>query len=346
MCEITENDFRELLEKAENGDGKAMAKLAHIYERWDKVSNEEILGNEDDRMKKSEYWGRKAAKILKKEAQNNDSEAALALALLYENGEGVNHNEKTAFYWCEKSAKLGNEKAMLELVNWYHFTGYRFVKNESERKEVYWYKKAAEKGNEKAILGLANFYRYKDTKKAIFWYEKLAETGNPKATRKLGDIYETEYCDTRKKSKEEYFEKAVFWYKKAIALNDVNAMRALGDLYETAQDKENMLYWYEKAANLEYSVNSESRFYWAAEKLAEMYYRGKELLEQDYEKAFFWCNKARENNSSKGEIHYWLFEMYRDGNGVEKNAEEELKCLKTAAMFSNKKAIEEICKRL
>lgn len=79
----------------------------------------------------------------------------------------------------------------------------------------------------------------------------------------------------------------------------------------------------------------------AIENLGVIYY-----LLQDYEKAFFWLNKAMENYSWDMKIYYYLFEMYRDGKGVEKNKEEELKCLKLAAMYGSKGAIEELCERL
>jgi hypothetical protein len=96
------------------------------------------------------------------------------LAIFYEETE---KNLEKAFYWYQKAAENGDEKAMFNLALYYE-NGKGTKKN--LKKAFCWYQKAAENGNEKAIFNLAICYKNgkgteKNLEKAFYW-QKVAES--------------------------------------------------------------------------------------------------------------------------------------------------------------------------
>jgi len=361
---ITKQEFQELLGKSENRNGKAMVKLASAYLYGDFWNNkDENEGKE--RAEKAKYWAKMAKKLLENDIRNNvkDSEAMLAFSRLHEvelvGLWNKRYYEKTSFYWCEKAAKLGNAEAMFVFAEYYN--EFPLSRNPTIQKErIYWLKKSAQKGNVDAIFEMGEYYYYGNKKTSISWYEKAAEAGDIEAIVKLGKIYWDFLCD-EKKNKKENFEKAIYWYEKALEAGKQECMRLLGSVYEAVGDKENMFYWYEEA--MKYEDSSQNWKGWCkysdestTKKLALLYWEGNGFLEQDYEKAFFYFKKIADRQiaaRAQGEkfdyfrhekpSYYYLYEMYRDGKGVEKNEEEALKYLKEAALAGYDKAVEIVC---
>src|SRR6266498_2609460 len=102
--------------------------------------------------------------------------AQFNLAILYENGEGVEKNLEKAFEWYQKAADNGDIEAQFHLANSYYF-GKGTEKN--LEKAFYWYQKAAENGDINAQINLALSYQYgegieKNLERAFYWYQKVA----------------------------------------------------------------------------------------------------------------------------------------------------------------------------
>ena len=77
-------------------------------------------------------------------AQKGDKTAQHNLAVLYQDGLGVEANAKLALYWYEKAAAQGHHEAMNNLAARYATgTG---VKQDMNKAKM-WYKKAAQAGN-------------------------------------------------------------------------------------------------------------------------------------------------------------------------------------------------------
>jgi hypothetical protein len=97
--------------------------------------------------------------ILKADALSGDSTAQNSLGCVFASGDGVTKNLSTAFFWFEKSAKLGNKYAQYN-TGLYYQNG----------------------------CGVP-----KDIQKAIEYYELAASQGYGKASNALGSIYEHGY---------------------------------------------------------------------------------------------------------------------------------------------------------
>ncbi|PKC17062.1 HCP-like protein [Rhizophagus irregularis] len=118
-----------------------------------------------------------------KAAENGDEKALFNLALSYNNGEGTEKNLEKAFYWYQKAAENGYDvKTMVNLAICYQ-NGKGTEKN--LEKAFYWYQKAAEYGDEKAMFNLAICYKNgegteKNLEKAFYWRQKVAESDKAK----------------------------------------------------------------------------------------------------------------------------------------------------------------------
>lgn len=62
--------------------------------------------------------------------------------------------------------------------------------------------------------------------------------------------------------------------------------------------------------------------------LGDLYYHGDDEMEPDYEKAFYWANKAYQNGNK--EIKICLSALYYKGLGVEKDREKAIELLQEA----------------
>lgn len=114
-------------------------------------------------------------------ANFGDAEGALYVGYMYERGEGVQKNIRSAVEWYVKSANMGNRGAQHNLgVFFYNGTGVE--KNLEVAYEFFW--TAAKQGKADSMLNIGVMYENgeyvaKDYHKALEWYRKAADYGNP-----------------------------------------------------------------------------------------------------------------------------------------------------------------------
>jgi uncharacterized protein len=94
---------------------------------------------------------------LTQKAQRQNSDSQYQLALLYEQGFGVDKSPEQAFFWLSQAAENGSEPAQMSLANYY-------------------------------VNGIGT---PKDLNEAILWYTTLASNGNTEAQVKLGKLFTT-----------------------------------------------------------------------------------------------------------------------------------------------------------
>ena len=105
---------------------------------------------------------KKSAPLLFKAARAGNAKAQFVLGWLYENGIGVERNDKKAFKWFRKAAEQGNIKAQFRLGLFYD-TGRGVKKNTTVAQR--WLCMAAEMGSDKAFEYLIERYFYKKEEK-------------------------------------------------------------------------------------------------------------------------------------------------------------------------------------
>jgi hypothetical protein len=123
--------FKAQLEKAENGNVKAMYEVGRLYERgrgttknlgtaanWYEKASEAGYDSAKARLGKMYLEGRgvnkdvnKASKLLNTAAQNDVPTAQYQLGVMYEIGIGRNQDMEKALYWYKKAAALGHYQA-------------------------------------------------------------------------------------------------------------------------------------------------------------------------------------------------------------------------------------------
>lgn len=94
---------------------------------------------------------------LTQKAQRQDSESQYQLALLYEQGFGVEKNPEQAFFWFSQAAENGSKLAQQSIANYY-------------------------------MNGIGT---KKDIGEAILWYTAIAANGNTDAQVQLGKLFES-----------------------------------------------------------------------------------------------------------------------------------------------------------
>lgn len=201
---MTDEELKQLLIAAEQGDAEAQHKLGKYYY------------NEVKDYNKAFYWTKKSAEQGNAIAQGN-------IGLIYQLGRGIEKNAVLAHEWFLKAAEQGNSSSQFCLG--LHYETGEGVEKDME-KAAYWYKKGAEQGEERAQYNLAFLYYYgegveKDIEKSVFWYKKAAEQDFVNAKYNLGVLY----------SIEKDFERAVYWFNKASKQGDIKATFKLGKYY-------------------------------------------------------------------------------------------------------------------
>src|SRR5205085_12364669 len=89
-------------------------------------------------------------------ANANDVAAMNALALLHENGTGVERSRGDAMTWYGRSAATGHGIGMLHLGRLYETAGTSTWQSDSA---AYWYRRAAGRGDAEGLRRLAELYR-------------------------------------------------------------------------------------------------------------------------------------------------------------------------------------------
>lgn len=139
-----------------------------------------------------------AFQMLSRQAMHGNTQAIFKLALLYENGVGVEQDRQKAFSLFMKAAKLDYLKSEY-MVGVYYLKGWGVNKN--IHLAMQWLREAALHGNANAQLLLGNIYEYglqdnnstkavrKDLSRARAMYSLAAQNGVPTAQYQLAQMY-------------------------------------------------------------------------------------------------------------------------------------------------------------
>jgi hypothetical protein len=159
-------------------------------------------------------------------ASNNNTEAQIFLARMYNSGRGVKKDESRGVYWYTKAVEHGNPEAHMFLSEMYK-SGIGVQKDsvkalELKMKGIEIYKKAADKGDLDALVKSASYEVDKEKKDRI--YQEAALKGNSRAQYIVGMA-----CRTKND-----YKTAMEWFKKSAEGGDPNAQYAIGYMYDNA----------------------------------------------------------------------------------------------------------------
>jgi TPR repeat protein len=226
-----------------------------------------VAGRGGDRDEKGGLKAIQAALAeIRKQAEAGDPGAQTLLALLLEDGVGVDKDEKQAAEWFRKAAAKDDVIALVRLGGLYE-SG-RGVKKD-EKEAARWFDSAMlhftlKQGHAAELFDLAERYAAgrgvkKNEKKAAEWFAKAADKGDGETLHRAGRLYEEEgdqlagnpNLELARKSVTCY-KKAVAWYKKAADKGHVWAMLWLGFSHEggwyVEEDEKKADEWFQKAA--------------------------------------------------------------------------------------------------
>ncbi|GBC03724.1 hypothetical protein RclHR1_05290012 [Rhizophagus clarus] len=259
----------------------------------------------------------KAFELFTKAANNNYSIAQVYLAKCYYDGFGIDCDNKMGFDWCEKSANNGSIFGKFYLGYCYEF-GIGTLNN--EKKSAYWYNEASRSGNTTAKLYLANCYKLgrgvdKDEIKSFKYYEMLANQEISDAQLEVGNCLYNGIGTRIDKIQAKY------WYEKAANKGNIIAINILKKNYNNIIARDEI-------------ENSKKRklykilFFKNLNQLG-IYYVGKLLLKTNYEKSFYYFQKAAENGCKYAQFN--LGECYQLGTGVRKDTRKAFELYKKSA---------------
>ena len=128
---------------------------------------------------------------LTQRANREDAVAQDRLGDIYQKGEIVERDYRTAVYWYKKSARKGYAPAQRHLGSAYR-SGHGV--EQDFKKALYWYRRAASNGDLAAQFNLGQMYRLglgTDPKpgEAARWYRLAAERGDAEAQNNLAYLY-------------------------------------------------------------------------------------------------------------------------------------------------------------
>ena len=234
-------------------------------------------------------------------ANQNDTEAQVALGYACRKGIGVKINLALATTYLSKAAEKDHPIAQLHLgIMCHNGEG----ENEGIPKAVEWYTKATEKKNAKAQIYLALIYSekqygYLKYPEAADLLLKAAEQGDACAQQFLGSRFE------KGKGVKQDDEKAFMWYRKSALQGYLPAQFDLGYSYEYGLGVEKnltkALKWYRIVAEKD-DPNAHFRLFLNSENLDE---------------STQWLFSAA--NLGHSESQYRLAKMYMSGNRVDQN---------------------------
>ncbi|EXX53796.1 Tpk1p [Rhizophagus irregularis DAOM 197198w] len=252
----------------------------------------------------------KAFELFSKAANNNCSIAQVYLAKCYYDGYGINCDKKLAFDWYKKSANNKSIIGKFYLGYCYEF-GIGTMNNENE--SAYWYNEAARSGNTTAKLYLANYYKLgkgidKDEIKAFKYYKILAKLEISDAQFELGNCFYNGIGTKVDKMQAKY------WYEKAGKNGNIITKNIFSDKIGTKNTNREKIY------NILFS-----------KKLSRLglYYVGKILFKTNYEKSFYYLQKAAGNGCKFAQFN--LGKCYQIGTGVRKDTRKAFELYKKAA---------------
>ncbi|MEO7038578.1 MAG: PEGA domain-containing protein [Gemmatimonadaceae bacterium] len=126
-----------------------------------------------------------------REANAGNQQAQRNLAVIYDQGLGVNKDPAQAAIWYRKAALTGNRDATFQLASMYE-QGRGVPKDPKQALD--WYRKAALLGDADSQVKLGRAYLSgdavdKDEQEASAWFQKASDQGNLYALNRLGAMY-------------------------------------------------------------------------------------------------------------------------------------------------------------
>ncbi|MDR0705316.1 MAG: sel1 repeat family protein, partial [Planctomycetaceae bacterium] len=272
--------------------------------------------------------------ILKTEAEKDNPDAILELALRYMEGrDGCQTDHSKASGLFQKGAKHADKNSpagqtckglFYWQVSWNEPS---VTKNKNEAIRLL--QKEAEQGFAVAQFALGLYYRYLDsdedtekeeTKEAFKWFRKAAEQGHVGAQCNLARCYLNGW------GVDEDYAKTFEWFRKAAEQGYAQAQFDVGYCFKegwgVAKNDIESVKWYRKAAE---QGNSEAQKY-----LGNCYAKGIGVDKDDAE-AFKWFRKNYEQSPSDS-VAITIGDCYvNGGNGINKDYEEAIKWYRQAA---------------
>lgn len=197
-----------------------------------------------------------AAKEFRPFAEQGQATAQYILGWIFQNGDGVPHDDAEAAKWYLKAGEKGNADAQYALGSLYA-AGSGVKRDDAEA--VKWFRKAADqnKAGAQYLLGYmlsAGEGAPKNEAEGTAWYRKAAEQGLPEAQYALA----LAVSDGRGLTKDE--QEANQWFRKAAEQGNLDAAYLLGFNYEMGRgvipDYAEAVKWYRKVGD----KNAEARY--------------------------------------------------------------------------------------
>ncbi len=156
-------------------------------------------------------------------AQKDDPDAMLNVAVMFDNGQGVEQNTARAAYWYKKSARLGIVEAQYNLADMYR-VGAGVQQDYSLALD--WFEKAARQGHVKARNSVGQMYLQglgaeASQSTALEWFEKAGDLGHAVAAYNAGLMH------AKGEGTEVSQERAVRWFRISAMLGNDDAKDAL-----------------------------------------------------------------------------------------------------------------------
>lgn len=240
--------LRQLVEKADSGDAKALYDLARLHESgYDSIPVDSL----------------RSATLYFKSAEKGYAPAMNYIGFRYYTGNGFSQDLDSALYWIRKAANMGDATAAANL-------GYLLTESKEiaydEGEAVKWLTLATEAGVPEAQMKLVELKREVweglpvDSVMAIgeeYYFGRApiagvallviaSEKGNSKATALLGDAY------SKGVGVAYDHQKSIDYFYKAANEGDPSAQFIIGELLEifpdAIPDSQGAEYWYEKAS--------------------------------------------------------------------------------------------------
>lgn len=340
----------------EKGNEKAIRLNKAAVEMLQKMKEHEAEAKLEDgyvRYEAGDYAG--ALSLWLESAKSGNAEAQLNCGILFDQGNGAEHNPEKAFYWYERAAEQNDAEAQYQCGMMYEEG--EGTAQSSEYAE-YWLEKAAEQGHEKAKEQLPEVKaKNKPPIPGINFYDvspdsvlQQAKQGDPAAQYLYGEM-----CADGQNVKKD-LEQARFWLKKSAAQDIAPAKMLLLsiDRREMKKCARDGLTAY-RMEDYEHAFQLFLKAAEAGEQEAQ-YYCGLMCHDgvgtrRDTRKAHVWYGKAAEQGHNSARICYamtlakgdgclkdvaagreWLRRVMEDAapeDAVYKEAEEKLRSLST-----------------
>ena len=246
---------------------------------------------------------------------------------------GILHNQKSEelFHWVEKALQADPENSIFLNYMGICYNEYGWGITPDEDKAIEYYRKAAELGNEKSARNLAwTFYERKNPE-AFKWAQKAYELGELEGAGMIAAMYEVGLGVPVDK------EEAFKWNLKGAEAGDIQAQSALAIQY---------LYGEGCPANIREAIDwlrtsAEGGNENAAKNLS-IIYRTNEFIPADMETSIHYAIMAAEATYPELNPLYDIADMYRKGDGVEKNPQKALELYKIVADNGNVDCMENV----